>query len=441
MSYAIRIEGVGKRYRINQRATSQSLRLRDLMESMMRGAIAGVVKKAETRNDREGLKAAGELWALKDVTFDVAEGERVGIIGANGAGKSTLLKILSRVTKPTEGKVEIRGKLASLLEVGTGFHPELTGRENIFLNGAILGMRSREIRRKFDRIVDFSGVERFIDTPVKHYSSGMYVRLAFAVSAWLDPDILILDEVLAVGDAAFQRKCAARMKELTKEGRTILFVSHSMGSVNQICQKALYLESGRVVSFKAVEEATIDYQRDATAGVGGDVWHKASFGLPDPSIEVFSERVGEAICLGGSIETEGGECADYLSIDRPIHVKVRYRVLKDLPFALVPNFHFYEEGGARVFISMPADLPASKAGDYCVVCVVPPFQLNNGRFYVNVALSSFSQAPPVHFDVIEALRFEIVEKPQDDARRHGWTFALPGTSRPRLDWYNQRLGK
>lgn len=439
MSYVIRTEGLGKRYSINSGGNTHRS-LRDLLESLVRPK-ASKPKPVEPDSERTEARqvASRELWALKDVGFEIAEGERVGIIGANGAGKSTLLKILSRVTTPTEGRVEIRGKVASLLEVGTGFHPDLTGKENIFLNGAILGMTAREIRRKFDHIVDFSGVGKFIDTPVKHYSSGMYVRLAFAVSAWLDPDILIVDEVLAVGDAAFQKKCAARMKELTKEGRTVLFVSHSMSSVNQMCQKALYLEKGRVIAFKAVEEATVEYQRDVIEVTEARPWHCPEFSVPDPNIEIYSERPGEVVCLGGSIETEDGVCTAHLPIERPIYVKLRYRVLKDLPFPLAPNFHFYDEGGARVFISMPPESAPSTAGDYCVTCIVPPFELNNGRFYVNPAMSSFSQQPPVHFSAYEALRFEVMEEPGVDARRHGWERALPGVSRPRLPWSAERL--
>jgi lipopolysaccharide transport system ATP-binding protein len=441
MSYAIRTEGLGKRYNIN-RGGNAHRSLRDLLESLMRpraGKPKIIEPDSEFGTDVPHAPSR-ELWALKDVSFDVAEGERVGIIGANGAGKSTLLKLLSRITTPTEGRIEIHGKVSSLLEVGTGFHPDLTGRENIFLNGAILGMSSREIRRKFDQIVDFSGVGNFIDTPVKHYSSGMYVRLAFAVSAWLDPDILIVDEVLAVGDAAFQKKCAVRMKELTKEGRTVLFVSHSMSSVNQMCQKALYLEKGRVVAFKAVEEATVEYQRDVIEVVEARPWHYPEFNSPDPNVEIYTEREGEVVCLGGSVETEDGVCSGNLPIERPIHVKLSYRVLKDLPFALVPNFHFYDEMGARVFISMPENLPSTKAGDYCATCVVSPFQLNNGRYYVNPVISSFSQQRPVHFSAVEALRFEVMEEPLVDARRHGWSLKLPGTSRPRLVWSSQRLG-
>jgi homopolymeric O-antigen transport system ATP-binding protein len=440
MSYAIRAEGLGKRYNIN-RGGDAHRSLRDLIESFVRPR-AGKPKIVEL-DSKFGTDVphvpSRELWALKDVSFDIAEGERVAIIGANGAGKSTLLKLLSRITTPTEGRIEIHGKVSSLLEVGTGFHPDLTGKENIFLNGAILGMSSREIRRKFDQIVDFSGVGNFIDTPVRHYSSGMYVRLAFAVSAWLDPDILIVDEVLAVGDAAFQKKCAARMKELTKEGRTVLLVSHSMSSVNQMCQKALYLEKGRVVAFKAVEEATVEYQRDVVEVAETRPWQRSEFSVPDPNIEIYTERQGEVVCLGGSIETEDGVCTAYLPIERPIHVKLCYRVLKDLPFPLAPNFHFFDEVGGRVFISMPPEPASSGAGDYCVTCIVPPFELNNGRFYVNLSMSSFSEQPSVHFSARESLRFEVIEKAGVDVRRHGWERPLPGVSRPRLPWSSELL--
>jgi homopolymeric O-antigen transport system ATP-binding protein len=435
MSYAIRTEGLGKLYAIN-RGGKANHSLRELLDSLVRlkARRSSIIEGGTDQAALTSHKPDQELWALKDVGFEIAEGERVGIIGANGAGKSTLLKILSRITTPTEGRVEIKGKVSSLLEVGTGFHPELTGRENIFLNGAILGMTGREIRRKFDQIVDFSGVEKFIDTPVKRYSSGMYVRLAFSVSAWLDPDILIVDEVLSVGDAAFQRKCAIRMKELTREGRTVLFVSHSMSAVQQMCQKALYLEKGRVVAFKSVEEATGEYQRDVIEVMEQRSWHAAEFHMPDAGIDLYVEREGEVACLGGSIETDDGKCSAYLPIEKPFVVKLRYRVLKDLPFAVVPNFHFYDEVGGRVFISMPQELPPSKAGDYCATCVVPPFQINNGRYYVNPAVSSFPEQPPVHFAAVEALRFEVMEKPGVDPRRHGWTSNLPGMSRPRLTW-------
>jgi len=238
-SAAIRVEGLGKRYRIGERETYRALR----------DSLASAVTAPVRRFSREARAQAADntIWALRDVSLEVAPGEVLGVIGHNGAGKSTLLKILSRITEPTEGRAEVRGRVGSLLEVGTGFHPELTGRENIFLNGAILGMKRAEIARRFDEMVAFAGVERFIDTPVKRYSSGMYLRLAFAVAAHLEPEILLVDEVLAVGDAAFQKKCLGRMSEVAREGRTVLFVSHNLPSIEKLCQKVIVVDGGRLV--------------------------------------------------------------------------------------------------------------------------------------------------------------------------------------------------
>jgi lipopolysaccharide transport system ATP-binding protein len=238
---AIQIEGLGKKYTLrHERAGYKTFR-----ETLVSGAQA-IARRMRHPFSTRSSEDAEEFWALQDVNLEIRQGERIGIIGRNGAGKSTLLKILSRITEPTTGRVIINGRVASLLEVGTGFHPELTGRENIYLNGAILGMKRSEIKRKFDEIVDFSGVERFIDTPVKHYSSGMYVRLAFSVAAHLEPEILVVDEVLAVGDAGFQKKCLGKMGEVSKEGRTILFVSHNMNAIEQLCDKAILLENGSI---------------------------------------------------------------------------------------------------------------------------------------------------------------------------------------------------
>jgi lipopolysaccharide transport system ATP-binding protein len=240
----IRVENLGKKYIIGHEKQERYTALRDVMAN----SAKGLVKSLRRGKFREPDPSSEEFWALKDVSFEIKQGDRVGIIGRNGAGKSTLLKILSRITEPTEGRISIRGRVASLLEVGTGFHPELTGRENIFLNGAILGMGREEIRRKFDEIVTFAEVERFLDTPVKRYSSGMYVRLAFAVAAHLEPEILIVDEVLAVGDAEFQKKCLGKMEDVAeKEGRTVLFVSHQMSSIENLCSRAILLESGKII--------------------------------------------------------------------------------------------------------------------------------------------------------------------------------------------------
>jgi lipopolysaccharide transport system ATP-binding protein len=239
MQPAISVKGVGKQYRIGAREEAY----RTLREAIVDTMTAPIRRLRQLGNP---VASSDMIWALKDVSFDVQPGEVIGLIGRNGAGKSTLLKILSRITEPTQGRIELRGRVASLLEVGTGFHPELTGRENIYLNGVILGMKKAEIDRKFDEIVAFAEIEKFLDTPVKHYSSGMYVRLAFAVAAHLEPEILLVDEVLAVGDAQFQKKCLGKMGEVAKEGRTVLFVSHNMAAVENLCQRGIVLDRGRV---------------------------------------------------------------------------------------------------------------------------------------------------------------------------------------------------
>jgi lipopolysaccharide transport system ATP-binding protein len=252
----IKVENISKQFILAHEAEEKYNMLRDVMAQKAKKLFSFPKKP-----DVKASSASREIfWALKDVSFDVQAGDRIGIIGRNGAGKSTLLKILSRITEPTAGRIALRGRVASLLEVGTGFHPELTGRENIFLNGAILGMSRPEIRSKFDEIVAFAEVEKFLDTPVKRYSSGMYVRLAFAIAAHLEPEILIVDEVLAVGDAQFQKKCLGKMEDVSKnEGRTVLFVSHNMGVVSQLCQKAILLQNGKLASFGSVNNAIKDY--------------------------------------------------------------------------------------------------------------------------------------------------------------------------------------
>jgi lipopolysaccharide transport system ATP-binding protein len=258
---ALRVAGLGKQYRIGARQERHD-QLRDRIAAAVNGALRSAL----------GRRAAGEppptIWALRDVSFDVAAGEVVGIVGGNGAGKSTLLKILSRITEPTTGGAEIRGRVGSLLEVGTGFHPELTGRENIYLNGAILGMRRAEIARKFDEIVAFAGVEAFIDTPVKHYSSGMYVRLAFAVAAHMEPEILIVDEVLAVGDVHFQKKCLGKMDDVSRQGRTVLFVSHNLDALQRLCTRGLLIDRGRVAADGAIETVVARYRGGIAEGDG-----------------------------------------------------------------------------------------------------------------------------------------------------------------------------
>jgi lipopolysaccharide transport system ATP-binding protein len=291
---AIRVEGIGKKYRIGQKKSGE---LRETFSNILRSFRPAAISQQPA--------ALKEFWALKDISFEVKQGEAVGIIGRNGAGKSTLLKVLSRITKPTTGRFEINGRVSSLLEVGTGFHPELTGRENIYLNGTILGMRRAEIKAKFDEIIDFSGVEEFIDTPVKHYSSGMKVRLAFSVAAHLEPEILIIDEVLAVGDAEFQKKCLGKMEDVTGEGRTVLFVSHNMGAVNQICSKGILISDGSIIGIDKTESVISKYMSfQVSKSIGSLSWNRKGNGsakfedfyLENENNQVISEVVA-GYCL------------------------------------------------------------------------------------------------------------------------------------------------
>src|ERR1700746_1224608 len=262
----IQVEGLGKRYRIGQpkRQNALSHAIGDVLRAPVRLLSGNLNVPSASSNGKKNVNGGSPyLWALKDITFDVKEGEVVGLIGRNGAGKSTLLKILARVTRPTEGHAELHGRIGSLLEVGTGFHPELTGRENVFMSGAILGMRAEEIRRKFDEIVAFSEVERFLDTPLKHYSSGMQVRLAFAVAAHLEPEILFVDEVLAVGDIAFQKKCLGKMGDVAREGRTIILVSHNMAAINALCSRCVILSAGGIEFDGPTDKATARYYAES----------------------------------------------------------------------------------------------------------------------------------------------------------------------------------
>ncbi len=314
---AIRVEGMGKRFRI-ERNRPQYATLRDAVTDGLRSRLRRLrpASRCESR-----LADGGEesIWALREVSFDVHRGDVVGIVGANGAGKSTLLKILSRITEPTEGRARIYGRLGSLLEVGTGFHPELSGRENIFLNAAILGMKRAEIVRKLDEIIAFAEIERFLDTPVKHYSSGMYVRLAFAVAAHLEPDILVIDEVLAVGDAAFQRKCLGRMQQVAGEGRTVLYVSHNLRSIRTLCKRALWLKAGRVeangTSGEVVDRYLLDVPRAASAAELTAQIRK----LPaDPVFRL--EQVW--------LKQDGEPLAERVQAGKPLEVGIRYRILE-----------------------------------------------------------------------------------------------------------------
>lgn len=320
MPIAIKVENLSKAYQLGEIGTGTISRDLERWVAKIRGKEDPFLKIGEA-NDRATKGTSDVVWSLKDINFDINQGDAVGIIGRNGAGKSTLLKLLSRVTAPTTGNIKVKGRIASLLEVGTGFHPELTGRENIYLNGAILGMRKKEIDRKFDEIVDFAGVERYIDTPVKRYSSGMYVRLAFAVAAHLESEILIVDEVLAVGDAEFQKKCLGKLGEVSKgEGRTILFVSHNMQAISTLCKKLVLLKNGY-----------LDFQGSVNDGIGLYLKNSDSSQTDLNIQEVIKQKKNDDIFELVDLQIEQEEAFGFEFINsKPIYITFKYRVKKEV---------------------------------------------------------------------------------------------------------------
>ena len=314
MSTVIKVENLSKKYTLRHQQTEQYLALRDVITNGVKN-FSKKVFSPFTSNDSPLTETQEEFWALKDVSFEVKQGDRVGIIGRNGAGKSTLLKVLSRITEPTQGRITIKGRVASLLEVGTGFHPELTGRENIFLNGAILGMSRADIKLKFDEIVAFAEVEKFLDTPVKRYSSGMYVRLAFAVAAHLEPEILIVDEVLAVGDAQFQKKCLGKMEDVGKEGRTVLFVSHNIAMVKNLCSRGLVLENGYIICDSAVVNSISTYIKSSVSDKNTELDSYIRDGISRINFNIFdiNDSVNNQFLIGKEIRFVAR-----LNVDRPV---------------------------------------------------------------------------------------------------------------------------
>ncbi|HEX9918889.1 MAG TPA: ABC transporter ATP-binding protein, partial [Pyrinomonadaceae bacterium] len=374
MKPIIKVEGLGKRYRIGaQQSPYGSLR------ETLAGAVRAPLRRLQRRRNPEGEEST--FWAVKDVSFEVQPGEVVGIIGRNGAGKSTLLKMLSRITEPTTGRIELYGRVGSLLEVGTGFHPELSGRENIYLNGAILGMAHTEIARKFDEIVAFAEVERFIDTPVKHYSSGMYLRLAFAVAAHLEPEILIVDEVLAVGDMRFQRKCLDKMQDVGKRGRTVIFVSHNMPAITRLCPRTILLDGGTVLRDGPSYQVVSAYLSTGLGTTAARSWPDLATA---PGNDVTRLR---AVC----VRTAAGQVTDALDIRQPVEIEVEYEVLTP-GHVLVPNLHFYNEEGVYAFIVNDLE-PAWRnrprdAGRYRSVALIPGNLLSEGTLFVGVAVST-----------------------------------------------------
>ncbi|HEX6189869.1 MAG TPA: ABC transporter ATP-binding protein [Pyrinomonadaceae bacterium] len=381
-----------------------------------------------------GSRARKEtIWALKDVTFQVNPGEAVGIIGRNGAGKSTLLKILSQITEPTHGTARIYGRVGSLLEVGTGFHPELTGRENTFLNGAILGMKRAEIARKFDEIVAFSEVEKFIDTPVKWYSSGMYLRLAFSVAAHFEPEILIVDEVLAVGDARFQSKCLNKMRDVGMKGRAVLFVSHSISAITRLCPRTICLEEGRVVDDGPSSQIVSSYMSVGLGTKPERTWQHADTAPGDDVVRLSAVRVRSE---------DGGVMAAY-DIRKPVRLEMEYEVLEP-GHILVPIYHVFNEEGVHVFPARESDPMwdgrIRPVGRYATTAWIPGNFLAEGTFLVSAAISTMNPVI-IHFHEHQAVAFQVVDSTEGDSARGDYGGPLPGVVRPKLRWTTDELGK
>jgi lipopolysaccharide transport system ATP-binding protein len=410
----IKVENLSKKYIIRHQQAQQYTALRDVITDGVKSIgrrLSGAKQNPAMGSTQE------EFWALKDVSFEVKQGDRIGIIGRNGAGKSTLLKILSRIVEPTEGEITLNGRVASLLEVGTGFHPELTGRENIYLNGAILGMAKTDIRKKFDEIVDFAEIEKFLDTPVKRYSSGMYVRLAFAVAAHLEPEVLIVDEVLAVGDSAFQKKCLGKIEDVSnKEGRTVLFVSHNMAALKSLCNESIWLENGNIKGREETGEIIAKYLTVSTSVSHENIWN-------DPKDAPGNERVKwHRVCIRPSTRKNS----------LPINVNTslvaefecwNYSDNVNLNFSL----HLFSIEGIKILNTFSSPQLFS-SGLIKGTCYIPPNFLNDQTYYINIML--VEGAARVLHELENALIFEI----NDVEREVDWYGRWEGLVRPNLNW-------
>jgi len=416
MKPIIKVENLSKQYTIG----GASERYSTFRESVVKTV------KAPFNALRNGRRNGNEqFWALKDINFEVTPGEVVGIIGRNGAGKSTLLKILSRITEPTTGKVDLYGRVGSLLEVGTGFHPELTGRENIYLNGAILGMKHDEISKKFDEIVDFAEIEEFLDTPVKRYSSGMYMRLAFGVAAHLEPEVLMVDEVLAVGDAQFQKKCLKKMKDVGEHGRTVLFVSHDMQAMSRLCGRVIWLSSGNVMEDGATETVIGSYLLEQATRGAERTWD-ADTAPGNETARLRSVRV----------RNRSGETVSTVNITDPVAIEMTYDVLKP-GIVMAPNIHLFNDRGVCLFVTVDIekewrDTPRP-VGSYTSTVWIPGNFLSEGSVIVRVALTTF-RPMIVHFDEPDAVMFHVVESSEGETARGDYTGVMPGVVRPILKW-------
>jgi lipopolysaccharide transport system ATP-binding protein len=416
MAIAIEAQGLSKKYRIGEMQAAYGT---------LRESLSHAGKRMIGREHHSAGKQ--EIWALKDISFQVPEGQVLGVIGRNGAGKSTLLKVLTRITTPTTGRVEIRGRVGSLLEVGTGFHGELTGRENIYLNGAILGMKRREIDQRFDAMVEFSGVEKFIDTPVKRYSSGMYVRLAFSVAAHLEPEIMLVDEVLSVGDAEFQRRCLGRMEELGSAGRTVLFVSHQLSAIAQLCDRALHINGGKIVQDGHPAEVIAQYLHQTHSAGVERTWASEEAAPGNDLAKIMSVRV---------LPHEGMP-PGIMDVRHPIGIEIVFRVLK-WGKPVFPKIKVLDRESTIAFNAMDIDerWHANAApGEYAATAWIPANLLNEGAASAEVAICSID-FPKLehHAAVYEAVSFEVLDPGEGDTARGVFGGQWRGVVRPLLEW-------
>jgi lipopolysaccharide transport system ATP-binding protein len=421
---AIYAEKLSKKYQIGKKQERYKT-LRDTVTDLFVSPFrrAGKLLRGQSASASELDET---IWALKDVSFEIKKGEVVGIIGRNGAGKSTLLKILSRITIPIGGFAEIHGNVGSLLEVGTGFHPELTGRENIYLNGAILGMKRVEIDRKFDEIVAFAEVETFVDTPVKHYSSGMYLRLAFAVAAHLEPEILIVDEVLAVGDARFQKKCLNKMQDVGKEGRTVLFVSHNMPAITRLCKRTILLDEGSVLEDGPSHHVVSAYLNSGIGITGAREWNDPKKAPGNDIVRLCAVRV----------RTKDSRVTDAVDIREPVGLEIEYEVLKS-GYVLVPNFGFDNEDGQCLFVTIDHDPAWRQAphptGRFVSTAWIPGNILAEGTIIVGTGFTT-DDFFITHFDESHAVAFQVIDSLDGNSARGNYTGKYPGVVRPLLKW-------
>lgn len=428
---AVKVENLGKRYRIGM-AEEASDNIGQALFNVIKSPFKNYKKYRSLYNFKDS--GANEMhesedvfWALRGLNFEVRRGEVVGIIGTNGAGKSTLLKILSKITTPTEGRAEIRGRVSSLLEVGTGFHKELTGRENVYMNATILGMRKKEVDKKFDQIVEFSEVEKFLDTPVKRYSMGMRVRLAFAVAAHLEPEILIIDEVLAVGDAAFQRKCLDTMQDVGKHGKTVLFVSHNMAAVARLCQRAILLDQGKILKDGPAGSTVSMYLTGSMHGESGvRSWPELSSAPGDQVVRLREVRT----------ISEDGQSLEGYDIRKPIGLQMEYEVLEDGNI-LFPYYEVINDDGVKIFSSVDQDpswlnRPRPR-GRYTSIAWIPGNFLSEGVSYINVTMRTSTRRHK-RFLVRDAITFNVVDSLESGSARGEWAGRLIGAVRPLLKW-------